>query len=341
MAPDLIEPYDVYAQHVRGRKVIYLDLSTWIELRDTQNNETRECLAACRALKNQSRVIFPLSYACRGEVLKQRRKILEKTIVLMDELSEGVAYRLPVFLWKHESDAALPVLWDQTARELSPTILYTYVGYLQERVWRDLYIRPLLALFPEEHRELGLRYLRRQMVPYVSSLQGGLEIASEEGVTDAHDFTCYKPKVIRVAHGTNALKRQLKHERARMFDETIQHIYGGQPGAIPPIGDVSPTVISRFVAAMPSRAVMAETRARWVITPTKNELHDFWDLDHVSQGGAYADVFVTEERKFAGIMRNSKPAVRATVLRGCKELLGWLQDTFGAESQRGNHRDQR
>jgi hypothetical protein len=319
---DLVNPYDVYIHHVQDRKVIYLDLCMWIELRDAETEVAKQCRVACTEARNAGRAVFPLSYACRGESLKDSRDArLEEHVAFLDALSGGVAYRLLTALWRHEADAALPILAGRPPRDVSPTLLYTYVGAIMEGIGKSL-LAAYLANYPEELHGLALRAARNDMLPKVASMKGGLEVAPVE-----HGY--HDPQLVRVAPpGPDATKIQLRYEQKTVFDDTLAHVSGSR-NALPLVGDEPHhNVIARFVEAMPSWAVKAEMRTHLALSQRPRRTNDFWDLDHAAQGGAYANVFATSDGYLGRLMCRCK-SVRAKVVEGSEGLLRWLQDNLG------------
>jgi len=106
----LFEPVAVYAAHVAGRCVIYLDHNIWIDLRDAASAEARECLGLCFASRDKA--VFPVSHAAIAELmLVPRSDDREKQAALMDELSGGISFRVSPSILAVEAAAAYRLLF--------------------------------------------------------------------------------------------------------------------------------------------------------------------------------------------------------------------------------------
>jgi hypothetical protein len=146
----------------------------------------------------------------------------------------------------------------------------------------------------------------------------------------------YDPQIVKVdvPKSAKATQVQLPQEKERVFRDTLSYVFAGK---FLPKHTVPRRIINRFVEAMPSQAVTAETRARWIHNSKGEDfITELWDLEHAAPAGAYADVFVTSDKNFYNIMQQSRGTssspgpVKADVVFGCEGLLSWLKATFPA-----------
>lgn len=344
-------PEKIYAEHVDGRRVIYLDNNIWIDLRDGKTDEARACRAACQRAVDEGRVIFPLSYGAVSEVMHNPSKdARERQADLMDALSLGVTFRAPHVVYALEGEAAYRYFYrNDTTPAVSRSQVFTLIpdhigdGRLEFPAgWKPDAVAKFLGFM---QREAGWRSVRW----YVDHLD-------HEEIVENHQLGRYESAMAEVvakqrelARGESKTKvraRLLTQERVALFKQHVlpairramirevgvERIAEESDRVLREHGEGGPERLAQvFRAATPSLELLAQLfAARALDTKGKPKATDFWDTEHASVAPAYADAFVTADGGLRTLLlglKRKRPDLRADILGSVRALLRWLEAT--------------
>lgn len=344
------EPEKIYAEHVDGRRVIYLDNNIWIDLRDAKTDEAYVCRGACLRAVDEGRAIFPLSYGAVSEVLHNPSKeARERQADVMDALSLGVTFRAPHVVYALEGEAAYGYFYrNDTTAAVSRSQVFTLIpdhigdGRLEFPAgWRPDDVAKFLGFMQREASWRTLRWhvdhLDHEEIAKHHQL-GRYESAMAEVVAKQRELARGESK-------TKVRARLLTQERVALFnqhvlpalrralirDVGIERIAEESDRVLREHGDGGPERLAQvFRAATPSLELLAQLfAARALDTNGKPKATDFWDTEHASVSPVYSDAFVTADGGLRTLLRTQRERsvdMRAEILGSVHDLARWLGD---------------
>ncbi|MCE7890789.1 MAG: hypothetical protein DYH12_14025 [Sorangiineae bacterium PRO1] len=343
------DPKKIYAEHVDGRRVIYLDSNIWIDLRDAKTDEARACREACGLAVDEGRAIFPLSYGSISEVMHNPSKeARERQADLMDALSLGVTFRAPHVVHALEGEAAYRYFYRNDSTPVSRSEVFTLVpdhvgdGRLEFPAgWKATDVARFLDYMQSETGWRTVRWLvdhldheeiarNHQLGHYESSMAEVVtkqrELARGESKKKVRARLLTEARVeLFNQHVLPAIRRALIRDVGldRMVEESerVQEEHGeGGPGRLAVV----------FQAATPSLELRAQLfAARALDTNGRPKATDFWDTEHASVAPIHADAFVTADGGLRTMLRAQKKLsgrMRAEILGSVHDLACWRGD---------------
>lgn len=125
----VVDPVEVWQEHVENRQVIYLDSNVWIEMTDQRNDDAKECVAGCRRAVASGEAIFPVSFPSISELLHQPEAAPQvKQAHLMHELSCGVTFRSSERIQRQEAGAAFEFFAGNEFQPIPRSVAFSYVA---------------------------------------------------------------------------------------------------------------------------------------------------------------------------------------------------------------------
>ncbi len=341
LAVRLVDPAVVFQERVGSRVVVYLDHNAWIELRDCRDLAATEAARLARRGVSDGRLIFPCSYASVSELMHvQVQADRERQAELMDELSNGVSFRLRNFVYEEEGKA----IYRHFAGEADAAI-HTFtriVNWVGEGGLEFVPGTPVEAIpqLAEAMTALTLRWL--------------VDHLDTDQIRTRHSQTDYPVRMNAqhdarwaAAAGERRLERTavLTSERLALFE---QHLRGAiQRAMLAGVGpeehqrrlddyrrrrgDGSAKRLGKILRKYaPAVEVSAQVFAgRQMQQTRRTSQQDFWDIEHAASGFAYSDVFVTLDGGLAALlgppwMPRSAKAQLVTTMQGLRDYLAML-----------------
>lgn len=335
-------PEKIYENHVRGRVVIYLDTSIWIELSDSKTSEAKKCLETCLIAQNKKAAIFPLSCASISELLEQENgDSRTQQARIMDILSEGVTFRPSEEILKIEAEFAAPFLFGEPATGDAKSMAFTYIlRYLGEVTSEISFtkINPIsveslaknlpLERLQEFHKACEAKRLqerkREQAVKELSQKyklkNGKLDRSS---ILNNERLYFYENHVFSLVVSTYLQRYGAEALKAK-FENALRRFSNG------------PSRLSDFFHLMPSTELCCEINTARICNPgSKEKPGDFYDDLHADCAPAYSDIFAVQDAALCDFLRNRCQLPRSRgciVTNGLPELKAAMEEKINTQN---------
>jgi len=323
----VVEPAEVWLEHVANRHVIYLDSNVWIKMTDQRSDEAKECVAECQRAVASGEAIFPLSFPSISELLHQPDQSPQvKQGELMDQLSCGVTYRSSDRIQQHEAVTAFEFFAGHEFQPVPRSVLFSYVAD---------YLGDGKLEFPDEWRDDDAERMRdyAKSSPAFRSVVWLLQHLDLNDIRARHDVATKR----YVAELTSSIAKSAEHfrqtrnfsterlrqeERVALFKSIVLPAFRGAlldrysieqiPERLATIGSDfnrrhgkgGPRVLAKLLDLMPMTELHAQCMASRTHNPTRAvRAQDFWDTEH-ARFSAYSDVFVTLDRGLIDTLAN-------------------------------------
>ena len=341
-----------YDRHVAGRSIGYLDTDVWICLTFQKGPAARRCRALAERAVRERRVIFPLSYASCSELVQQvPGESRAARIRLMQQLSEGIAFRDLSTILKIEAEAALPIALGE--EPTPPDLSRMFAGVFEcfsdavdllsgiEEIGRnprfvswlrttgrlmslDDYVRAFDSLgefaTSEHFFEERAHILRDSIREAADACRNGDGSVNRRKAFLQEALSCFRtisPILVGVL-------REQRPEAAATFGARAR----GNPGNL--------KRLRQLFEAMPSAGNRVDLFVGRVMNAARRHKgrNDFWDVEHAMVPGAYADAWVTLDQGLARLVRGCDTPRRQSVriISDIEGLSSWLSDTIAKKA---------
>ncbi len=113
----VFDPRKVFEERIGARRIVYLDMNIWIDLREPRTSEAQQCRESCLRAVREERAIFPVSFASISELQDiPVLQVRENQADLMDSLCLGVALRNSSLIYAMEGEAVYRFIFGMEER---------------------------------------------------------------------------------------------------------------------------------------------------------------------------------------------------------------------------------
>ena len=332
----LVDPRRIYALHVKGRQLVYLDTNAWSELSKGATEAARAAHTLAVEAFDAGRALFPVSNATVGEFLKREVSFDSRRLaVVMDWLSNGVTLRGEQHVRDSEARRAYAFLTGNTVPDFTDQMFTATVCYgadafmdFPDDCWTD----DAADEFMEQLRSRGLpgvsllpmhmrtpEYLRVQRegdVKYVEDMRRWHRASSDWAADRSGKLNAKK---LRAEEYLYAFKRHFCVRIARLMgSEGLERVATEFQMLT---GREHARKVSALVEKMPSVSLSAEMHVQTTLAHAHDpqvEEQESYDHEHASMAIPYVDVFVTSDGELFDLLRRA----RAQSSHGCHFLRG-------------------
>ncbi len=340
----------IHAQHVTGRRLVYLDNGIWIDLTDAKTDEAKACLSICRKLRETKKIIFPLSLASITEVLDNplpSNRILQAQ--LMDEFSDGICLRYPSAVAVEEISAASPLIVGEPPMPIPVNRVFTYVaGYLGDSAidfpeeWPRIAQGEFARLIQDQPELRSVAWLCEHL-PVEEMRRRHRDLLKSHYVPRSDKSAAELSENARGPNGKLDRKAIIENERLYLFREQVCPIARTSllkrftPAQLAKLihdrtakeGEGNPARLAELFQRLPSLELFAEIMSSRVLNPgRKTRPNDFMDNHHAHVAPAYCELFATTDGGLKDLLaqRCSVPKMRGCrVIHGIEELVKELR----------------
>lgn len=304
---------DAVWEKVKGRKILVLDTMVWIDMAEKKSPEAESLLAVLENHVASGRVLCPLTTCLIWELYKQKYS-MHNTAQLMEKLSNNVCYAIDIEIYHWEILCFAKRLAGTEGNDLPSKMLYVPVSsYLSSRAEiigpsdAPEAVKNQMRLVAEEvfkeHEALTLTDLlsiRTKAAP-VDALTANTPNYQEVSLRYQNAFRGDKEKVRRneeVSIYRQVIKPAMKQLPASLLRCVAKHMqsspkdkYEGCLGLLWPEWPAlhNHLEVMTLAAQDPNR---------------KDKMNDFFDHELLPVPLAYADVFVSRDRRIRDLVTN-------------------------------------
>jgi hypothetical protein len=306
---------------VANKPLVYLDSNVWIDITE----KFPELAEYSRRLVHANKLLFPVSFPIVDEVFQQpteekRLRVAE----LMDELSRGVCFRPSKMIHDLEANLALNVILGTSTPAIQKEQILTWVVEFVGRMvlkfppsWKQQDADRFHSLIVNRDELRSVKYLAKslqgnqmrqenaeRMKRYVDGMTSSIEKSNSDFRHLAKDVRRKqllleeRISVVNKLISPNMSKALLKVVGPEKLLDTIAAISKQ-------IGEGGLKRLEQIMKAMPSLDLYCHILAeRSCNSSRKVREQDFYDVEHIIVGGAYADFFVTSDGNLFDFLTN-------------------------------------
>jgi len=333
-------PRKIFAEHVQGRKLVYLDQNAWIELRDAKSPEAVRCLEVCRESVEHRQVIFPLAFPIVTEAieigdLETRLRHAD----LLDSLSTGITFRAPPVLFGLEAQNAYLWFYKGEDRQLSREEVFSYtIEFVGNHIvefppgFPPEAVSQYVAHTANDERMRSVRFVATQRDWKAG--HAPMNEAYVRGMRNLRQRRPSQPRLPKKQTFARALLTErislLKNFVAPAFTKSLIEEVGvdklseASRGYLAAKGEGGKKRIGQIFARMPMLDQHARLFALDAIeVARKPQAQDLFDIDHGTVPPIYSDAFVTLDNRLADLVRNAARG-SAEIITSLSGLESWL-----------------